>query len=439
MPSISAIAVLASSTFAFYCVSVVFTEMNKAFVGHISVLQLASLGPSSNFFDSFHFCLGFVSNATLQLLSESKSKADRNVLRSHALSLGTLAGVLESLVVFLLAIPAVEMLGASAEMLPFAVSYTRIRAYGALFENLWDILTNIFLAQQDVSSPMLSTLVACCLNAVGNHLLVPLYGISGSAMASVVALFFSFVVLALRLWCLDLWPRPFKCPSSWGDLAPFAAFAGPVFAVLMLQIVFFVMGTVAATELGEVPGAANQVLVSTFFLFGFAVGKPLGIAGQVFVSSLKGRPRECRETVTRVLLVATGAAVLAIVSAALQAEFAVGVFTEDPLVKEEVLAAVPGLLLAVVMFVFFGCLEGFARALDRLYPALWIAMAMVLASYTTLTVLQHYEKLTLPIVWAVQGSVVSAATVAMAILIACTMRGLVVAPERAEEVSQIES
>lgn len=391
-------------TYALVVTNMILTAIDKAFIGNISSLQLAALGPSTAVFDCTSYLLTFLNTATLTLLGSHQGE-DLNRIRSHALAFATIGGLVQGALLLVASVRAVRLLGAVGPMIPFSAAYLQIRALGAPVDRAGSISTQFALAQKDGVTPMLATLIAALFNVAGDYLLCRRFGVAGAAFATVAASAVSAVFLAQRLRSSSLWPRPFEWPS-FSDFKPFASFAGPVFVVLLMKIILFSLMTAGATALGTAPAAAHQVLVSVFFVCGIAFGQPLSWAAQAFLPGVSRGP-ERRRVIRALLTVSAAFASLSGAMAWLMASFCLTWFTRDPLVLLQAKAATPAIVSFVVSYTAFLALEGIAIASQRLRACLTIAVAVTVAGGLTIWGLSVRGSLSLPNLWASQVASVS--------------------------------
>lgn len=397
-------------TYTLVVTNMVLTALDKSFVGRTSSLQLAALGPASAAFDCSSYLLTFLNTATLFLLGSLPAE-DLNRTRSHALIFAVASGTIQAVILLCTAVSAVKLLGAAGAMLPFSVLYLRLRAFGAPIDRLGSISTQFWLAQKDGVTPLLATLISAGFNALGDFLLCPKYGVGGAAWATVAASTVSAAYLVAKLVHRGLWPRPWVLPTM-SDLKPFAAFAGPVFLVLLMKVVLFSIMTMGATMLGTGPAAAHQVLVSIFFVSGIAFGQPLSWAVQTFLPTADGS-EEFRKTCRALLTVAALFVALSGVTAGAMSNYCLGWFSKDPLVLKEALAAAPAVVGFVVLYASYLTLEGFAIAQKRLTMCLIVSTVLSTIGGGTIMWLQASGLLSLRSLWGSQSLLLLGATAAV--------------------------
>jgi len=401
-------------TYALVATSMLLTAIDKAFIGKGSSLQLASLGPSTAVFDCTSYLLTFLNTATLSFLASNTDPAERSKIRSHALFFTVGSGMLQALLLFTGAFPAVRSLGASGSILPYSVIYLRLRSLGAPVDRIASVSTQFWLAEKNSVIPMWATIVAAGFNVVGDTFLCPTYGVVGAAVATVIASAVSAVFLVVCLQRKSLWPSPFQWPST-ADFAPFIRFAGPVFFALLLKVILFALMSVGATTLGVMPAAAHQILVSVFFTCGIAFGQPLSWAAQSFLPRSTGQER--RRIAKALIAVSLVFMMLSGVLAGLMGCYCLQWFSGDPAVLAHAQDAHQTVTIFVMLYVAFLTLEGFAIALQRLKTCLAVSAVLAASGGLTILLLGASGLLSLKWLWASQAALLAVACTALGFII----------------------
>lgn len=307
-----------------------------------SISELAALGPSIIWCDGTAYLFQFLGIATTNLyataIGENDELKSRQVI-SQALVIAGLLGSLVGVVQFSLARPVITILsGASAkELMPFAMSYIRIRAVGAPAALLTLVTQAAFLARKDAVTPLRAVVVGAAINLFGDILCVLFLkmGLAGAALATMVSqvgggLYLLGVVLHqkhLENQRLDkepdctsvdvsditistrntlktritrkvsswnsiqrLFPRNAQLPSV-RDLFAFLSFAGPIFFVLLSKQGLWTYATICASDSGTVGLAAHQIVIN-FFLFFCIFGDAVSQMSQSYLPGLLGQLKD---------------------------------------------------------------------------------------------------------------------------------------------------
>lgn len=401
-------------TYALVATSMILTAIDKAFIGRVSSLQLASLGPSTAVFDCTSYLLTFLNTATLAFLASNADAAERGKIRSHALFFTVGSGMIQGLLLFIGAFPAVRCLGASGDLVQHSAVYLRLRSMGAPVDRIASVSTQFWLAEKNSVIPMLATIVAAGFNIVGDFVLCPSYGVVGAAVATVIASAVSAVFLIVCLERGSLWPSPFQWPSP-SDLAPFVRFAGPVFFALLLKVILFALMCAGATGLGIMPAAAHQILVSVFFICGIAFGQPLSWAAQSFLPRSTGQER--RRIAKALIAVSSVFVMLSGVLAGLMGCYCLHWFSADSAVLAHAQGAQQTVTIFVMLYVAFLTMEGFAIALHRLKACLAVSAVLAASGGLTILLLRLSGLLSLTSLWASQATLLAVACIALGLIV----------------------
>uniref|UniRef100_A0A7S0B752 Uncharacterized protein n=1 Tax=Pyrodinium bahamense TaxID=73915 RepID=A0A7S0B752_9DINO len=385
-------------SYTFVLMGTLMSAVDKAFIGQVSSVQLASLGPAAGSYDMSAFSLSFLAQATLSLLAAPPQGLKREVLRSHAVVFAALAGALLGTCLAVFAVPVVRAFGASEEMVPHALAYLRVRALCMFLGRTRDIANQFCLAEKDAITPFLSTLVAVVVNVTGDLLLCERFGTLGAAVATDAASAAALGFVVTRLRHRSLWPRPVRAPTR-EDFAPFAEYAGPIFLNNLSKMAAIMLMAAFATRMGTSPGAAHQICIAAWLLCGFTLGMPLSWAARAFLPA-NMQDGEYHRT-ARVLFAVTAAA--SAVGAGLAhalLRFGLGLFTRDPLVKMAVAEAAPSVVLNVLLCVYYQSMEGIMITQKRLHALVRLGASLTAIFCVSSFVLYEWGSLTLPLLWA---------------------------------------
>lgn len=146
--------------------------------------------------------------------------------------------------------------GAGSEMLPHAIAYLRVRAFGAPIGSLLLALNGIYRGLGDTRTPLIGALVSCCLNIGLDALLIFGFhmGCGGAALATVAA---QAVAVAILLSRLDV--QPIDVRSLRTALLDYLSTAFLMMFRNFGKVFCFGFETRTAALLGIVPAAANAL------------------------------------------------------------------------------------------------------------------------------------------------------------------------------------
>lgn len=146
---------------------------------------------------------GFAMGITIligQKIGENQLEETGNVVGSGICVFTILAFIL-SLSLLLFASPIATFMRTPKEAFANTVSYIRICGSGTLFIIAYNMLCSIFRGLGDSKTPLLTVLIACFTNIIGDYLLVGVLelGVNGAAIATIFAQGFSVLMAILVL------------------------------------------------------------------------------------------------------------------------------------------------------------------------------------------------------------------------------------------------
>jgi len=206
-----------------------FNVIDTFFVSRLGTLPLAAMTltfPVVMVIGTFTLGLGV---GAMVAISQGIGAGDRTRIRRYSTDALTLAGVCVALLTTIgLATlePLFRLLGATDAMMPFVEQYMVIWYPGMIFYIVPIVGNNIVRATGDTLTPSIVMLVGVAINAVLDPLLIfgwgpiPALGVSGAAMATVIA---RGVTMGVVLWVLcfrdrllgSLWPGSRDLIASW--------------------------------------------------------------------------------------------------------------------------------------------------------------------------------------------------------------------------------
>lgn len=184
--------------------------IDTIFVGRLGVVPLAALGVNVSIFGFVFLVFNFLAYGTTPMVARavgSGDKARAGRLAVEALTLALVAGAVAFTLLQLLAVPIVEAMGASGELVGPALEYLRIRAFAGPAVLIITAANGIFRGWQDTRTPFVVAIGLNVINAVLDPILIFVvgWGIRGAALATVVAqwtgaLWFLWLSPARRSW-----------------------------------------------------------------------------------------------------------------------------------------------------------------------------------------------------------------------------------------------
>lgn len=141
--------------------------------------------------------IGSASRFSLSLGAGDENKAAQAV--GNALSMMILFGILYFLLIEIFLHPLLKAFGATADVMPYAESYTRITAIGMPFLIVTNGMSNLARADGSPKYSMTCMLVGALINTILDPIFIfKLHmGVKGAALATIIGQFFSFL-MAIR-------------------------------------------------------------------------------------------------------------------------------------------------------------------------------------------------------------------------------------------------
>jgi len=434
-------------SFGLMLTNMTMTAIDKIFVGQVSYLELAAMGATGTVFDCSSYLTTFLNTAVLSLLGQALASNDEtqvNMITSHALIFAMgIAFVLNGFL-FLFAPFLALLVGAEIHMLPAAIWYLRFRALGGPVERIISMCTSFCIARQDGRTPLLMTLVGMICNCFCNWVLVwkcfPNAPAAATAGGSSITAVVTAVLMFRRLRARGWFPNPLVWPETWRASMPFLAFVGPVFLLLLIKSFSLALMTAFSTGLGDVAGAAHQVLLTIFLVFSVAVAQPLSWAAQSFLprycqvatrssdegGTSRGGSRgkiACLQALLVTCMVCSMAGGLAAACSSLPFGIA-RLFTMD----QQVLLALRGarfpMLGFVLVYPYSLALEGCLIVLRRLDLAMLLSALWLTLNFMSLTLMNDAGNLTLASVWIASTASLSLSTLLSGFVVYRCIKGM---------------
>lgn len=370
-PTYTTMLKFALPTLGIYLSGPLLSLIDTAFVGKFakSSAELAALGPATAICDQLTATCLFLAVATTNILANklAQGKGEEAVEGPvHGLYIATVLGVVICAALQASAPACVRAFvgdGASLELVARAVAYVKIRALGFPF-----VLTTLVaqagcLGGKDAKSALRACLLACAINFCGDLLFVPFLGWSaeGAALATALSQAGGALFMTRALVRNVLRPITGKIdwtPPSLRKVRSFLGFAGPVLLVNLGKYMPYSIVTAAVAGVSTEALAAHQVMLGVYFLF-CMFSEPLGQVGQAFLPDTKVRGKKATlGLVRRVLKSAAVVGTVVTTSAAMGPLAFPGIFTNDPLVVDEMRKLLPFLVLLILPHSTTMSLEG---------------------------------------------------------------------------------
>ncbi len=250
--------------------------VDTAFISSLGVNALAALGVGTIALSSLFWIFNFLGIATQTEVAQgygSKSRDQARGAASLSLLMALGIGILLALVLYPLLSSLAILLGADGEVLELAVTYMRIRLFGAPAVLLLLASFGTLRGLQDMRTPLWIALGVNILNLGLDWFLIfgwslfPGMGVAGSALASTVSQWFGALaaVFILNRQLGLVMPRRVQ------DAFRLLRVGGDLFVRTALVNLFLVASTRAANQIGPEAGAAHQVIRQVYVFTSLAL------------------------------------------------------------------------------------------------------------------------------------------------------------------------
>lgn len=285
------IARLALPAFGALLAQPLFLLVDAVIVGTLGTEALAGLGAASTIFGAVVGLCIFLSYAATASVARLLGAGNRSGALSQGIdgmALGVGLGVVLAILGFALAEPLIAMLGTSAEVTPYAVTYLRIIAIS--FPAVLGVLAAVGVLRglQDTRTTLYVTLVMVAANLVLCLVFVLGFGwgIGGSAAATAFAELIGLIAYGAILLRTARREGVSLTPSGMGVMRS-ARDGVPLFVRSAALRGVLVIASAVAARLGDAELAAYYVTVTLFFALALALDA-VAIAGQALLGKSLG-------------------------------------------------------------------------------------------------------------------------------------------------------
>ena len=306
-----------------------------------------------------------------QKIGEGKPREGGAVVGSGICLFGAVALILTAAV--LAAAPQMaELMHAPADAFAGTVSYVRICAGGFVFIIAYNLLGSIFRGLGDSKMPLLTVLIACILNIIGDLLLVAglRMGVAGAAIATVFA---QAVSVLLSLLIIRRRELPFTLTHAelhpdWTILARILRLGLPIALQDLLVSLSFLVVIAIANSMGVVASAGVGV-AEKLCAFVMLVPSAYMQSMSAFVAQniSAGREDRARKALWTGVLSSLVAGLIMAWAGFFHGDMLAGIFAEDPAVVlagwEYLKAYAIDCLLTSFLFCFIGYFNGHGQTL----------------------------------------------------------------------------
>jgi multidrug resistance protein, MATE family len=245
--------------------------VDTAFISQLGAVELAALGVGSSALTSLFWVFSFLGIGAQTKVAQSLGQDNRDAAvkaASLALTLSIVFGFGLLVVGYPIATSLAGLLGAEDEVLSNATTYIRVRLLAAPAVLIVVTGFGVLRGMQDMKTPLWIATAINLLNIVldGPFIFglafIPAWGVAGSALATTISQYFG---AAWMLWAIG---RKLGYTSEFklSDALDLIKIGGDLFIRTGLMIVFILMSTRIATQIGANSGAAHQAIRQVWML-----------------------------------------------------------------------------------------------------------------------------------------------------------------------------
>jgi putative MATE family efflux protein len=180
-------------------VSILYNVVDSIFIGHyigsLGIAAITIIFPLSMIIMGISSTLGIGAASIISMKLGEKNIEYANKVFGNFISLIFIISFLSCIFSYIFIEPILKFLGSTNEILPFAKDYLSIIIFGAFFQ-IFSTSTNIIIRGEGfVKIPMISMIIGTVSNIILDYLFIVIFnlGISGSAFATVISQFLSFL------------------------------------------------------------------------------------------------------------------------------------------------------------------------------------------------------------------------------------------------------
>lgn len=266
--------------------------VDTAFVSDLGEVPLAALGVGTVGLSTVFWIFNFLGISTQTEVSRALGRDDAGraaEITSLALMLGAIFSVVMIAVVFVFTAQVVTLLGAEPAVKDPAITYIRVRLFGAPAVIALFILLGALRGLQDMRTQLYVTVSINVLNIVLDGPFIfgwgplPAMGVGGAALASAISQWIGM------LWALSIVVRRlgFVPHLRWHDVRALLRVGGDLFIRTGLLTLFMLLSTRVANQIGAEAGAAHQAVRTVWLFFGLIM-EGLAITAQSLVGYFMG-------------------------------------------------------------------------------------------------------------------------------------------------------
>ncbi len=258
----------------------VLSSVDTALVGHLpSPVYIGAVAVGSMIFNFVYWGFGFLRMGTTGLTAQAFGNDNQHEMRLLlwralivAVGIGLVLIVLQTPIVLV----ALGLINASAEVEKNARIYFAIRIFAAPATLALYAIHGWFLGMQNARLPLIITVALNLANILFNVLFVLVLHMKadGVALGTVVAQYLGILLsfyFLIRRYRPYLRVPPFKEIIAWQAILRFVKINFDIFIRTLSLIFVFSFFTAESASLGDVPLAANSILIQLWMIFSYGI------------------------------------------------------------------------------------------------------------------------------------------------------------------------
>ena len=302
-------------------------------------------------------------------IGQKKPEAGGRIAGSGIL-LFTVIGIFMTGLTVFLAENLASLMQAPAEAFEFTTAYIRICGMGSLVIIAYNLIGSIFRGIGDSATPLVTVMIACFCNIVGDYILVALCGLGarGAAIATVLAQFISVAASLILIRKKDLPFRFSKDCLKWdGGIVKWILLLGTPIALqdLLVGISFLVILAIV-NSLGVIESAGVGVAEK---VCGFIMLVPAAFMQSMsaFTAQNRGAGRSDRAVrgFASAVLISTAFGAAMFFLSFFHGDLLSGIFAKDPLVIEASFQYLKAYAIDCLLTCFLFCFIGYFNGVGR--------------------------------------------------------------------------
>ena len=174
-------------------VNALYSVVDRIFIGRgVGSLALSGVAvtlPITNIIMGVGMLIGIGASTIVSIKLGEKKYEEAEKIVGNAFLLTIILSLIVTVIGLIFLKPLLEMLGASAETMPYAITFSRILLLGSVLQNIGFGLNAIIRSEGDAKTAMNTMLIGAVLNTILNPIFIFIFklGVAGSALATLIS------------------------------------------------------------------------------------------------------------------------------------------------------------------------------------------------------------------------------------------------------------